>query len=96
MEQMLLEKFKQVIATLDEQFTSHDFIKNFLKLYENEYREWFNESSLPVVHSNIGKILVNNQEKLGIEKNGRVNSETFHGTLGNVQSWKKSNNQQII
>lgn len=89
MEQALEAKFKNVISKLDSKFSSHDFIKRFLAMYENEYRLWFNESTVQAIHAKIGKLLVDNQEVLGIERNGRTDSETFHGTIGNVQSWKK-------
>lgn len=88
MEQALEAKFKNVISNLDSKFSSHDFIKRFLAMYENEYRLWFNESTVHAIHAKIGKLLVDNQEVLGIERNGRTDSETFHGTIGNVQSWK--------
>lgn len=88
MEQALEAKFKNVISKLDSKFSSHDFIKRFLAMFENEYRLWFNESTVHAIHAKIGKLLVDNQEVLGIERNGRTDSETFHGTIGNVQSWK--------
>ena len=75
--------------TLGEQFTSHDFIKKFLAIYEDDYREWFANSSLQSVNAKIGKMLSDNQEALGIMKSIKVNSETFHGTMGNIQKWQK-------
>lgn len=89
MDQSLKEKFKNVIITLDEQFTSHDFIKKFLAKYEDDYREWVANASLQSVNAKIGKILSDNQEALGIMKSIKVNSETFHGTMGNIQKWQK-------
>lgn len=89
MDQSLKEKFKNVIMTLDEQFTSHDFIKKFLAKYEDDYREWVANASLQSVNAKIGKILSDNQEALGIMKSIKVNSETFHGTMGNIQKWQK-------
>lgn len=89
MEETLQTKFRTVIAELDNQFTSHDFIKKFLTIYENDYRQWFNDMELRSVHAKIGRLLVTYQENLGIEKDGRVSSETFHGTDGEVQCWKK-------
>lgn len=89
MDQSLKEKFKNVIMTLGEQFTSHDFIKKFLAEYEDDYREWFANASLQSVNAKIGKMLSDNQEALGIMKSIKVNSETFHGTMGNIQKWQK-------
>ena len=74
MEQALEAKFKNVISKLDSKFSSHDFIKRFLAMYENEYRLWFNESTVHAIHAKIGKLLVDNQEVLGIERNGRTGS----------------------
>ena len=51
MDQSLKEKFKHVIMTLGEQFTSHDFIKKFLAEYEDDYREWFANASLQSVNA---------------------------------------------
>ena len=51
MDQSLKEKFKNVIMTLGEQFTSHDFIKKFLAEYEDDYREWFANASLQSVNA---------------------------------------------
>lgn len=39
MEEILQTKFKEVIAELGNQFTSHDFIKKFLAMHENDYRQ---------------------------------------------------------
>lgn len=91
MEQELQSKFNEVISQLGNQFTSHDFIKKFLSMYENEYRQWFGEATIQAVHAKIGRLLVYNQQDLGIEKDERTNSETFHGTISEVQCWKKSN-----
>lgn len=92
MEEILQTKFKEVIAELGNQFTSHDFIKKFLAMHENDYRQWFNNTTLVSVHIKIGRLLTDNQENLSIEKDGRVCSETFHGTMSEVQRWKKTNN----
>ena len=96
MEQVLQERFKNVISKLDDTFTSHDFIKKFLALYENEYRLWFEDSTIHAIHAKIGRFLADNQERLGIEKSGRTGSETFHGTVDNVQSWRKINQPNNI
>lgn len=77
MEETLRTKFKEVIAELGNQFTSHDFIKKFLAMHENDYRQWFNDATLTSVHSKIGHLLVTNQENLGIEKDEKVYSGLF-------------------
>ena len=89
MEQNLQNKFKGVIATLGNRFSSHDFIKAFLAKHEEDYRKWFSDLSLQETHAKIGKLLVDNQKALGIEKDERIESETFHGTIVKIQGWKK-------
>ncbi len=89
MEQDFQIKFKGVIATLGEHFSSHDFIKAFCARYEKDYLKWCNESSLQKTNAKIGRLLVKNQKALGIEKEELVESETFHGTIVKVQEWKK-------
>ncbi len=96
MEQALQDKFKNVLSKLDDTFTSHDFIKKFLALYENEYRQWFEDSTMHTIHAKIGRLLADNQERLGIEKGGKICSETFHGTVDTVQSWRKTHSNAAV
>ncbi len=77
MEQDLQNKFEDVIDALGEHFSSHDFIKVFLAKHEEDYRKWFSEMSLQETYAKIGRLLVEDRKSLCIEKNGRVESETF-------------------
>ena len=86
----LLQKFQTVVNSLEQSsFTSHDFVKKFLAMYEEDYKSLFSSKTLQATHSQIGKMLSDNAEKLGISKEAKTLSENFHGKVTTVQGWLK-------
>lgn len=82
-----------IIHNLDDEFTSHDFLKKFAKLFEPEYISFLDKYSrkgaFQNVHSQIARFLSENSTILGIAKTKKVMSENIFGEMDEIQSWKK-------
>lgn len=90
-----IDLFLNTIRNIEEdEFTSHDFIKQLLRTEAGEdlYRNLFTNLSIQAVNAKIARILAEHHVELRIEKTKRVESETFHGTKDDVQGWRKVHN----
>lgn len=89
MDKELLTKFQSVVNSLNRKnFSSHDFLKKFINMYEDDYREIFTVNTLQSTNAQIAKMLSENAKALGISKSDRMLSENFHGKKSVVQGWK--------
>lgn len=89
MDKELLAKFQSVVNSFNQKnFSSHDFLKKFIDMYEDDYREIFTKNTLQSTNSQIARMLCENAEALGISKSKRILSENFHGKRSVVQEWK--------
>jgi len=86
-----LPAIKQIISQLQKPFDSHAFIERFKKVFEKDYVELLSiyrqNKSHQIVHLQIGNFLSRNQEKLGIQKQGKVNSVTVFGIVNPNEQW---------
>lgn len=76
-------------------FSSHDFIEEFCKQYEDDYLDLLMHYhgtgiAFQTVHSQIGKFLSEHEHSLMplYHRIGRQPSETIHGTEDNPMWWK--------
>lgn len=89
MDKELLAKFQSVVNSFNRKgFSSHDFLKKFIDMYEDDYREIFTVNTLQSTNAQIARMLSDNAEALGISKSDRTLSENFHGKKSVVQGWK--------
>ena len=89
MDKELLAKFQSVVNSFNQKnFSSHDFLKKFIDMYEDDYREIFTKNTLQSTNAQIARMLCENAEALGISKSKRILSENFHGKRSVVQEWK--------
>lgn len=86
MDKELLAKFQSVVNSFNQKnFSSHDFLKKFIDMYEDDYREIFTKNTLQSTNAQIARMLCENAEALGISKSKRILSENFHGKRSVVQ-----------
>lgn len=89
MDKELLAKFQSVVNSFNQKnFSSHDFLKKFIDMYEDDYRGFFRKNTLQSTNAQIARMLCENAEALGISKSKRILSENFHGKRSVVQEWK--------
>lgn len=89
MDKELLAKFQSVVNSFNQKnFSSHDFLKKFIDMYEDDYRGIFTKNTLQSTNAQIARMLCENAEALGISKSKRILSENFHGKRSVVQEWK--------
>lgn len=89
MDKGLLAKFQSVVNYFNKKnFSSHDFLKKFIDMYEDDYRDIFTKNTLQSTNAQIARMLSENAEALGISKSKRILSENFHGKRSVVQEWK--------
>lgn len=88
-----ISELVNIIHNLDDEFTSHDFLKKFAKLFELEYISFLDKYSskgaFQNVHSQIARFLSENSTILGIAKTKKVMSENIFGEMDEIQSWKR-------
>lgn len=78
MDKKLLAKFQSVVISFNQKnFSSHDFLKKFIAMYEDDYREIFTKNTLQSTNAQIARMLSENAEALGISKSERILSENF-------------------
>jgi len=81
-----------IILKLASDFTSHDFMKEFAKRFENDYKDFLNdykENQHRVVHNQIARFISTNEIELKISKTPRVMSVNVYGRKNKIQGWKK-------
>lgn len=89
---------KQIIDTfsLEQEFSSHDFIEKFSAKFEYDYINMLNlynkekdGKAFQTVHMMMAKFLSLNMDSLEIEKTEVKGSENVHGNDSNVHWWKR-------
>jgi len=83
-----------IISKLGDEFSSHDFIEEFAKIFEEEYIEMLyarknSGSAFQTVHSIIAKYLSINMSLLAISKSTKKASENVFGNVDCIQWWIK-------
>ena len=82
-----------IISKLDTEFNSHDFIKGFSKIFEEDYINFLynykGKGAFKTVHSQIGKFLSLKKTALGIQKMEKVKDEHIFEEEDKIQAWKK-------
>ena len=99
---ILDERALSVINNLEENFSSRDFIWEFMTAYEDEYVELIVEKYqqleanhkgiIKELHQQIGKYLSINAPQLAIEKDlelGKEESISPFGKVSSTQCWRK-------
>lgn len=88
-----IEHVETVIGIMKPEFTSYDFIKKYMMLFEEEYIALLNSSEaehkFQTVHSAIGRFLSDNRAILNITTGEQTRSENIFGNPAQVQCWKK-------
>lgn len=80
MDKGLLAKFQSVVNSFNQKnFSLHYFLKKFIDMYEDDYRDIFTKNTLQSTNAQIARMLSENAEALGISKSERILSENFHG-----------------
>lgn len=89
------KELKKIIDDLpQEEFSSHDFIEKFARLFEAEYIEMLYKykntgNAFKTVHSTIAKYLSQNMTSLDIVKTKRDESEHVFGDVDIIQWWSR-------
>lgn len=88
-----IDAVRAVIDEMDDEFDSHDFIKNFSREIELDYVYLLatagTATPFQTVHSQIGMFLINNENNLNIRNVERVNSENIFGNVTPCALWEK-------
>lgn len=88
-----IEHVEAIIGKMKSEFTSYDFIKKYMMLYENEYIALLNsceaDHKFQTVHSAIGRFLSDNRLRLEITTDEKTRSENIFGNPTQVQCWKR-------
>jgi hypothetical protein len=94
--QFFLDKYApNIIATMHQNFDSHDFIRQLIKDYEKEYVEMIYEHKdrtngiFRALHAEIGRYLSENFVSLKIQKTSRIVSANIKGYKSENQNRKK-------
>jgi len=81
-----------IISDMPNKFDSHEFIRRFAKMYENQYVSFlsaYKKNHHRKVHAQIALGLVENMENLYIKKVGKVESKNVFGISTENQEWIK-------
>ncbi len=89
-----IEQAQRIIHRMSDEFDSHDFINDYMALYERDYvcllmEKIDSEDIFRTVNSLIGKFLTDNQEELEIAKTDRKPSCNVRGNNTENQRWMK-------
>lgn len=89
-----IEQAQRIIHRMRDEFDSHDFINDYMTLYERDYVRLLmekidSEDIFRTVDSLIGKFLTDNQEELEIAKTVRKTSRNVRGNETENQGWIK-------
>jgi hypothetical protein len=85
-----LQKVKNVVDKMGEEFDSHNFITRYLNEYEKEYIQILADSEVfRTANAQIGRFLSDHSVELGIEKVERVVSSNIKGNESENQNWVK-------
>jgi hypothetical protein len=76
------------------EFSSHDFIEKFARMFEREYIEMLYDyrttgNAFKTVHSAIAKYLSQNMASFNIVKNPKGPSEHVFGNIDVIQWWRR-------
>lgn len=81
---------QSIISQMPRPFDSHAFIQKLSREFEAQYvllLTDYEEEPFIKVHGQIGKFLSDNQERLGIRKNGKVLSQNIFGEQTENEQW---------
>lgn len=83
-----------IISGLNSDFSSHDFIEKFARMFETQYIEMLYKykdtgNAFKTVHSTIAKYLSQNMNAFGIVKMSKKGSEHVFGEIDIIQWWSK-------
>ena len=90
---MSAEEFKLIVKTLPKEFTSHVFIKAYIREHEAEYISELKpkKGGFRDLNSRIGRILEENQTFLEIIKGkGKVKDENVKGYISDNAKWTRT------
>jgi len=85
--------FNPIVKTLPKEFTSHQFIKAYIRANEAEYISELKpkKGGFRELNSKIGRILEDNQDSLEIQKgNGKVKDENVKGYISDNAKWTRT------
>ena len=90
-----IEQAQRIIHRMEVEFDSHDFINEYMTLYERNYVGLLMEKIdsqyiFRTVNSSIGRFLADHQEELEISKTERITSHNVRGNDTENQSWIKN------
>lgn len=79
-----------VIGLMPKEFDSHDFILKFLEIFPAEYGELLiHHKTVNDAHAEIGRFLLDKDNKLEIEKAGEHDSPNIFRNLSPCALWQK-------
>ena len=79
-----------VIGLMPKEFDSHDFILKFLEKFPAEYGELLiNHKTVNDAHAEIGRFLLDKDNKLEIEKTGEHESLNIFRNISPCAQWNK-------
>ena len=90
-----IQQARIIINGLNNEFDSHDFIENYITLFERDYVTMLvdkidSEQIFRTVNASIGRFLADNQMELRIIKNRREASQNVKGHETENQGWIKT------
>ena len=93
---LTIEQARRIIYRMGNEFDSHDFINDYMTLYERDYVELLMEKIdiegvFRTVNSSIGRFLADHQKELEISKTERKPSHNVRGNETENQNWTKNN-----
>ena len=87
---MNIQQCTTVIGNLQNDFDSHDFILKFLEKYPVEYGKLLIKyKNVNTAHAEIGRFLLDKDNKLEIEKAGEHDSPNIFRNLSPCALWQK-------
>lgn len=88
-----LEELREIIKTMNDEFGAHEFIAGFIRRNEALYASELKgvNGDFQRLHAQLGRLLSENKERLGIEKIGKRLSRNIKGYDSECEFWKKSN-----
>lgn len=90
-----IQQAQRIINELNDEFDSHEFIEQYITLYERDYvimliEKIESEQIFRTVNASIGRFLSDNTTELRIDKNGRETSKNVKGNDSENQGWIKT------
>lgn len=84
------EIFSSIVEDMNNEFDSHDFIKEFIWRHPAIYGQLLVKyDNVRIAHNQIGKFLLNHADVLEIEKVGDSGTDDIFGHVNSCAKWKK-------